>query len=222
MEIVIFGAPGAGKGTQAKVISKKLNIPHISTGDILRAAVAAKTELGKQVESIMAKGELVSDELMAKLVEEMLSSDECKNGFILDGYPRTLRQVEFFEKIRKDHNLTHSCLLNIQVDFDVIFKRLTSRMLCVNCNAIINESEIREENTCPKCGAHNSLIKRKDDRPEVVENRLKVYSEATEPILDYYKENPTLKVINVNGDQAVEEVTKEILEKLEACEKEIS
>jgi len=217
MEIVIFGAPGAGKGTQAKRIAEVLNIPHISTGDILRAAVAAKTELGKQVEGIMSRGELVSDELMAKLVEEMLESEQCKNGFILDGYPRTLNQVKFFEEIRKKHNLTNTCLLNIQVDFDVIFKRLTQRMLCINCNAIINENEIKEENVCPNCGAKNTLIKRKDDRPEVVENRLRVYRESTEPILKYYEENPTLSVINVNGDQAVEKVTNEILEKLKAC-----
>jgi adenylate kinase len=217
MEIVIFGAPGAGKGTQAKIISQKLGIPHISTGDILRAAVAAKTELGKQVEQIMAKGELVSDELMAKLVEEMLESDKCKNGFILDGYPRTLKQVEVFEEIRKRHNLDNSCLLNIQVDFDVIFKRLTSRLLCVNCNAIVSESEIKEANVCPKCGAKNSLVKRKDDSPEVVKNRLKVYRESTEPILQYYAEHPTLTVINVNGDQPVEKVTEEILTKLENC-----
>ena len=217
MEIVIFGAPGAGKGTQAKRIAEVLNIPHISTGDILRAAVAAKTELGKQVEGIMSRGELVSDELMAKLVEEMLESEQCKNGFILDGYPRTLNQVKFFEEIRKKHNLTKTCLLNIQVDFDVIFKRLTQRMLCINCNAIINENEIKEENVCPNCGAKNTLIKRKDDRPEVVENRLRVYRESTEPILKYYEENPTLSVINVNGDQAVEKVTNEILEKLKAC-----
>ncbi len=217
MEIVIFGAPGAGKGTQAKIISEKLNIPHISTGDILRAAVAEQTELGKQVEQIMERGELVSDELMAKLVEEMLESEQCKNGFILDGYPRTVKQVRFFEEIRKKHNYKNSCLLNIQVDFDVIFKRLTSRLLCINCNAIVTESEIKEKDTCPKCGAKETLVKRKDDTPEVVENRLKVYRESTEPILKYYEENPTLKVININGDQKVEDVTAEILEKLKDC-----
>ena len=217
MEIVIFGAPGAGKGTQAKRISEVLNIPHISTGDILRSAVAAKTELGKKVEAIMAAGELVSDDLMAQLVREMLESDKVKNGFILDGYPRTVKQVEYFEKIRKELNLNNSCLLNIQVDFDVIFKRLTSRLLCINCNAIVNESDIKEENTCPVCGSKNTLIKRKDDAPEVVRRRLNVYKESTEPILEYYEKNPTLKVINVNGDQAVEKVTEEILEKLKDC-----
>ncbi len=217
MEIVIFGAPGAGKGTQAKRISEVLNIPHISTGDILRSAVAAKTELGKKVEAIMAAGELVSDDLMAQLVREMLESDKVKNGFILDGYPRTVKQVEYFEKIRKELNLNNSCLLNIQVDFDVIFKRLTSRLLCINCNAIVNESDIKEENTCPVCGAKNSLIKRKDDAPEVVRRRLNVYKESTEPILEYYEKNPTLKIINVNGDQAVEKVTEEILAKLKDC-----
>ncbi len=219
MEIVIFGAPGAGKGTQAKIISEKLSIPHISTGDILRSAVAAGTELGKQVEGIMARGELVSDELMAKLVEEMLESDKCKNGFILDGYPRTLNQVQFFEEIRRKHNLNNSCLLNIQVDFEVIFKRLTSRMLCLNCNAIVTESEIKTENTCPKCGSVGTLIKRKDDTPEVVEKRLAVYKESTEPILNYYSENPTLTVINVNGDQPVENVTSDIMKNLEVCNK---
>ncbi len=217
MEIVIFGAPGAGKGTQAKRISEVLNIPHISTGDILRSAVAAKTELGKKVEAIMAAGELVSDDLMAQLVREMLESDKVKNGFILDGYPRTVKQVEYFEKIRKELNLNNSCLLNIQVDFDVIFKRLTSRLLCINCNAIVNESDIKEENTCPVCGSKNTLIKRKDDAPDVVRRRLNVYKESTEPILEYYEKNPTLKVINVNGDQAVEKVTEEILEKLKDC-----
>ncbi len=217
MEIVIFGAPGAGKGTQAKIISQQLNIPHISTGDILRAAVAAKSELGKQVEQIMAKGELVPDKLMAQLVEAMLESDECKNGFILDGYPRTLEQVEFFEEIRRKHNMRNSCLLNIQVDFDVIFKRLTSRLLCINCNAIVTEAEVKEENVCPNCGAKNTLVKRKDDQPEVVEKRLRVYKESTEPILKYYEENPTLRIFNINGDQPVEKVTEDILKKLKTC-----
>ncbi len=217
MEIIIFGAPGVGKGTQAKVLSQDLNIPHISTGDILRAAVEEGSPLGKQVKEIMEKGELVSDGLMAQLVKDMLHSERCKNGFILDGYPRTIPQVEIFEQIRKDLNLQHTCLLEIKVDFDVIIKRLTSRLLCVKCQSIITEEQIVEKDTCPVCGSKGSLIKRKDDTLEVVQNRLKVYQDATEPIINYYLNSGDLKVLSVNGDQPVEKVTREIENKLTEC-----
>ncbi len=217
MEIIIFGAPGVGKGTQAKVLSQDLNIPHISTGDILRAAVEEGSPLGKQVKEIMEKGELVNDELMAELVKDMLHSERCKNGFILDGYPRTIPQVKIFEQIRKELNLQHTCLLEIQVDFDVIIKRLTSRMLCVKCHSIITEDQIVEKDTCPVCGAKGSLIKRKDDTLEVVQNRLKVYRESTEPIINYYQKSGDIKILTVNGDQPVEKVTREIENKLQEC-----
>jgi adenylate kinase len=217
MEIIIFGAPGVGKGTQAKVLAKDLNIPHISTGDILRAAVEEGTELGKIVKGIMEKGELVTDDLMAKLVREMLFSDRCKNGFILDGYPRTIPQVHIFEGIREELNLKHTCLLEIKVDFDIIVKRLTSRLLCVKCNSIITEEQIVEPDTCPVCGGKNSLIKRKDDTLEVVQNRLKVYKEATEPIINFYKEKGSIKIVSVDGNQPVEKVTESIEEELKNC-----
>ncbi len=217
MEIIIFGAPGVGKGTQAKILSQDLNIPHISTGDILRAAVEEGSDLGKQVKAIMEKGELVSDDLMAELVKDMLHSERCRNGFILDGYPRTIPQVKIFEQIRKDLNLQHTCLLQIEVDFEVIIKRLTSRLLCVKCNSIITEDQIVEPKTCPICGANESLIKRKDDTLEVVQNRLKVYRESTEPIINYYKENGGIKIISVNGDKPVEKVSMDIENRLQEC-----
>jgi len=214
MEIVIFGAPGVGKGTQAKILSEKLDIPHISTGDILREAVSSKSELGLQVQEIMAKGELVPNDLMGKVIKERLYKLKDQNGFILDGYPRTIDQVYIFNQICKELNYDNVCLLEIQVPFEVIIERLTKRRLCAECNSIVNVDDSKDGTTCPKCGTKNSLIQRDDDSFDVVSNRLKIYKEITSPILDFYRENNCLKMITINGQQDLNKVNHDIMNEL--------
>jgi len=214
MEIVLFGAPGVGKGTQAKLLSEKLDIPHVSTGDILRAAVSSKSELGLQVEEIMAKGELVPNDLIGKIVKESLYQLKDQNGFILDGYPRTIDQVSIFNQICKELNYNNVCLLEIQVPFEIIINRLTKRRLCTECNSIINVDNSNDGYSCPKCGTKNSLIQRDDDSFDVVTKRLEIYKERTEPIIDFYRENNCLRMITINGQQDLDKVAYDISSEL--------
>lgn len=209
MRIIIFGAPGAGKGTQAKIISEKLAIPHISTGDILREAVKAQTELGKKAQAIMASGELVPDDIMIGIIKDTLNSDKCKAGFILDGFPRSLPQAVELDKLFGELNITNVYSVVIDVNEDEIVRRLTSRTACKACNAIFNDSEISGLDKCPKCDAENSFYKREDDKEEVIRRRLKVFSETTQPVLDFYKEKNSIVI--VNGLNSVEKISEELM-----------
>lgn len=213
MQLILFGSPGVGKGTQAKILSSKLNIPHISTGDILREAIKNKTPLGIEAQKIVQKGELVSDKIMIGIIKETLKQDKNKNGFILDGFPRTMNQAESFEKLLKELNLTNFYLVNITANENEIIKRLTNRRQCKKCGNIFNYNKIKNTSTCPNCGAKNSFIQRKDDKEEVIKYRLEIYKSTTFPVLNYYEKKG--KVINVNGLNEIEEVTKDILTKLE-------
>lgn len=214
MKIIIFGAPGVGKGTQAKVLSKKLHIPHISTGDILRTAVSKKTSLGLEAKEIMDKGELVPDDLMGKLIDEVLHDEQTKDGFILDGFPRTIQQAEILESVleKLDGN-DHPVVLNLSANDDLIVKRLSQRRACSACGNIINLNYIDDPSTCPYCGSSDTFEKRKDDEENIIRNRLRVFHETTEPVIEFYRSKT--KVIEINGTQPVEDVTQDILEKLD-------
>lgn len=212
MRLILFGPPGVGKGTQAQILSQMFNIPHISTGDILRDAVNNKTELGLKAKSYMDKGELVPDDVMIGIIKEVLSSERCKNGFILDGFPRTIRQAEALEQIFNELNIRLDYVISLEVDDDEIIKRLTNRRVCKNCGAVYNLliDKIPEDSKCPRCGGE--LYQRSDDNPEVIKNRLKVYRDSTQIVLDYYAKRGILKKINGLGE--INQVTKKILESI--------
>ena len=212
MRLLLFGAPGVGKGTQAKLISSKFNIPHISTGDILRQAVKDKTELGKKAQEIMSRGELVPDDIMIGIIKYRLDKSDCKNGFILDGFPRTEKQAIELDSLVAELNLGELKLVNIFADEEEIVKRLNNRRACRNCGSIFSVSEIEGKETCPKCGAKNSFYLRDDDKEEVIRKRLEVFRNTTESVLKYYQKQN--KVISVNGLGSVEEVSDEILKSL--------
>lgn len=212
MKIIIFGAPGVGKGTQAKILSAKLNIPHISTGDILREAIKSQTELGKKAKAIVDSGELVPDDIVGEIVKETLTSTKCKNGFILDGFPRNVYQAELLESMLKEISNSGLILIKLNADDEIIVKRLSSRRVCSNCGNILNEAEITNDFICPVCHAKNSYYKRSDDEESVIRKRLMIYHEATAPVFNFYKNKAA--IVEVDGTHSIEEVTKEILDKL--------
>jgi adenylate kinase len=200
MRIVLLGAPGSGKGTQAKFMVEKYGIPQISTGDLLRAAVANGTEYGKQAKAVMDKGELVSDEIVLGIIKERLQDDDAKAGFILDGFPRNIAQAESLEILLAEIEQPIDSALLIDVDFDVLMKRLTGRLSCQSCGAVFNRytSPPQKENTCDACGSE--LYHRADDNEETIGKRLKVYEENTAPLIDYYAERNKLRRINGMGE----------------------
>lgn len=213
MNLLFMGPPGAGKGTQAKRISMKYNIPHISTGDMLREAVAKGTELRMKVKKIMEKGELVSDELINQIVEERLSQEDCKNGFILDGYPRTLAQAQELESILQKLSKKLDLALFVDVPEEKLVLRITSRRVCPKCGKVYNLISLKPKNDelCDDCGVR--LIQRDDDKEGTVRQRYKVYMVSTQPLIDYYKNKGILEV--VNGDNDIDEVTNNIIKILE-------
>lgn len=213
MRLILFGAPGVGKGTQAKILSSKLNIPHISTGDILRQAVHDKTPLGIKAKEIMNAGELVSDDIMIGIIRDTLEQQRCKNGFILDGFPRTVAQAEAFDKLAGELNLKDIYLVNIYANNEEIVKRLTNRRACKSCDNIFTYDEVKDRDTCPKCGAANSFYQRNDDKEEVIRKRLSVYEQNTKPVLDHYGNKGF--VVNADGIGRVEDVYAEIIKGLE-------
>lgn len=212
MEIIIFGAPGVGKGTQAKILASKLNVAHISTGDILRAAIKNGTELGMKAKSIVESGGLVPDEIVAGMLKEALKEDRCKNGFILDGFPRTVNQAQILEQIFTDLGKTKIDLIKLDADDEVMVNRITNRMVCNSCGNIAIKSDVTENYTCPVCKSVNSYITRKDDTEEVIKNRLKLYHEQTAPVFAFYTSKAN--IIEVDGTMPIEKVTEEILAKL--------
>ncbi len=210
MYIILFGPPGVGKGTQAKILSEKYNIPHISTGDILREAIANKTELGLRAREIMDAGKLVSDDIMIEIMKETLASPKCANGFILDGYPRTIFQAEELDKIFSELGISNGFIIYIDVKDEEIIRRLSNRRNCKNCGSLYNLLYDKINNRCPKCGANDSIYQREDDKEEVIKKRLAIYKESTLPIKDYYQKKSHLISINGNGD--INKITEKILE----------
>ena len=205
MNLILLGAPGAGKGTQAEMLAAKLQIPTISTGNMLREAMANGSDLGKQVKQCMDEGRLVSDELVLGIVKERTAKPDCQNGFILDGVPRTLAQAKALDEmgVRLDH------VVSLEIDDAVIEGRMTGRRVCPKCGASyhITANPPKKNDTCDQCG--EGLIIRKDDAPETVRNRLKVYHESTEVLKDYYAKQNKLRI--VQGDQSIEGAFKDIL-----------
>ena len=208
MRLILLGPPGAGKGTQAEVLVEKLKVPQISTGDILRAAVKNGTPIGLQAKVIMDAGDLVPDDVIIEVLKERLAADDCKNGYIFDGVPRTIAQAEALD----EQGIVIDTVLSIEVPDDVIVTRLGGRRTCPACGMIyhIVNKKSAVEGICDVCGAE--LIIRKDDEIETIKNRLQTYHKETEPLIDYYKKQGKLK--EVGGDFGIAEQTAEVLKVL--------
>lgn len=200
MKIIMLGAPGAGKGTQAKMIAEKYSIPHISTGDIFRANIKNGTELGKKAKSYMDKGQLVPDELTLDLIMDRFKQDDCKNGYVLDGFPRTIPQAEALDTALKAKGEKVDFAIDVDVPDENIVKRMGGRRACVGCGATYHVvySPTKVEGVCDKCG--EELVVRDDDKPETVLNRLEVYHNQTQPLIDYYNEQGILKSVDGTVD----------------------
>ena len=203
--IILLGAPGAGKGTQAAMIAEEFKVPHISTGDILRRNMKEGTPLGLKAKAFVESGGLVPDEVVIGLVEDRLSQEDCKNGYILDGFPRTIAQAEALDKVARI-----DLAINIDVPFETIIDRLGGRRVCV-CGETYHVSMINGETTCKRCG--KELFVRDDDKPETVKNRLKVYSDQTQPLIDYYRSQN--KVVDIKANGTKEEIFADIKKVLE-------
>ena len=214
MKIIMLGAPGAGKGTQAKKIAEKYAIPHISTGDIFRANIKNGTELGQKAKGYMDQGLLVPDELVVDLVADRVKQGDCKNGYVLDGFPRTIPQAEALDHALAEMGEKMEYAINVEVPDENIVNRMSGRRACVDCGATyhIVDAPTKEDGVCDNCGG--SLILRDDDKPETVKKRLGVYHDQTQPLIDYYTNAGILK--EVDGTIEIEDVFGEIVKILGA------
>ncbi len=214
MRIVLLGAPGSGKGTQAQRLTSIYGIPQISTGDLLRAAASAGTELGLAAKKVMDAGNLVSDDIVLGMIRERLQEDDAQNGFILDGYPRNLSQANSLDALLAEIDQPVDAGLLIDVEFDVLLKRLTGRMSCKSCNTVYNRyfSPPKTEGICDKCGS-TELFHRADDNEETIRNRLTVYEKNTAPVIGFYADKGLLK--RVNGIGKMEDITNAMKAELE-------
>ncbi|MBQ1843107.1 MAG: adenylate kinase [Lachnospiraceae bacterium] len=212
MKIIMLGAPGAGKGTQAIKIAEKYGVPHISTGDIFRANIKNGTELGKKAKEYMDKGALVPDELTCDLVVDRIHQDDCTNGFVLDGFPRTIPQAEALDAALSKDNETMDYAIDIEVPDENIVKRMGGRRACVNCGATyhIVSAPPKVDGVCDHCGGNLTI--RDDDKPETVKKRLTVYHDQTQPLIDYYRKAGILH--SVDGTQPLDDVFSEIVKVL--------
>ena len=208
MKIVLLGPPGAGKGTQAKSISNRYSIPHISTGDIFRKNISENTPLGIEAKSYMDNGQLVPDEVTINMVKDRLQQDDCKNGYLLDGFPRTVHQAEALDNFLTEREESIDTALLIEVPKEFILERMTGRRVCPSCGASyhIKFNPPTNDGKCDLCGS--DVIQRKDDTEETVKERLDVYENQTQPLIDFYKNNKQLSV--VDGTQAINEVFESI------------
>lgn len=212
MNIVLLGPPGAGKGTQAARIVEKYGVPHISTGDIFRANIKAGTELGKRAQEYMNRGELVPDELVVEIATDRLAADDCKEGFLLDGFPRTVFQAEKLDEFMASKGRKIEHVLNIEVGRDDLMARLTGRRVCKSCGASFHVVNIppKQEGICDNCGAE--LVQRADDNEETASNRIEVYNRETKPLIDYYEKAGN--IVNIDGGKAAEDVFAAIADRL--------
>ena len=213
MNIILMGLPGAGKGTQASEIVKKFPIPHISTGDMFRKAIKDETDLGKEAKSYMDRGELVPDEVTVGIVKERISEDDAKKGFLLDGFPRTIDQVESLSQIMSELDREIDAVINIEVPEEELMNRLTGRRICEKCGTtyhlVFNPPKV--DGICDIDGG--KLYQREDDNPETVSNRLSVNVKQSKPILEYYNNKGVLK--NIDGSKDIDEVTKDVIDILD-------
>ena len=200
MKIIMLGAPGAGKGTQAKQIAAKYELPHISTGDIFRANIKEGTALGMEAKSYMDKGQLVPDELTVKILLDRVSKDDCKNGYVLDGFPRTIPQADVLDKAVSELNDKIDYAINVDVKDDNIIRRMSGRRACLNCGATYHIVNVppKKEGICDTCGSE--LVIRDDDKEETVKARLLAYHEQTQPLIDYYNNKGILKEVDGTKD----------------------
>ncbi len=207
MRLILLGPPGCGKGTQAEIISIKFRVPHISTGDILRDNVKRKTDIGNNAKGYMDAGKLVPDNIIIEMIKDRLASEDCKNGFLLDGYPRTIAQAKSLDDLLEQINMKLDYIINIDVNDEDIINRISKRLSCPNCGEVYNliYKKPKKEMSCDSCGTR--LYQRADDKEEVVKNRLDVYRKQTAPLLSYYGE----KIINVDGSKNIEQVTNDVL-----------
>lgn len=205
MKLILLGAPGSGKGTQAAYITEKYDLPHISTGDIFRENIKKQTPLGVKVKEVMNTGNLCPDDLTVELVKDRLSNEDCKNGYLLDGFPRNVFQAEAL-----DGFCAPDKVINIHVDLDKIEHRLVGRRSCPKCNGSFHVDFIGDTDICPTCG--EKLIVRKDDNPQTVKERLEVYANQTAPLVEYYGKQG--KLITVDGDKPITQVFEEIVKVL--------
>jgi adenylate kinase len=209
----MLGAPGAGKGTHALLLSKEYNIPQISTGDILRSHIKNETDLGKEAKNYMDKGLLVPDELVVEIVKSRIQEDDCKEGFILDGFPRTIPQAQALDKALEELGIGLDNVVNIDVSDEVIIKRMAGRRVCPKCGASyhVEHKKPIKDDICDEC--ESELILREDDKEETVRKRLQVYEEQTKPLIDYYEKRGIL--LTIEGTGSVEEIGKKIKDALE-------
>lgn len=209
MKIIMLGAPGAGKGTQAKMIADKYGVPHVSTGDIFRANIKNGTELGMEAKKYMDQGLLVPDELTVKILLDRVSQPDCKNGYVLDGFPRTIPQAEVLDKALAELGESIDYAIDVDVPDENIVKRMSGRRACVSCGATYHVVHVppKKEGICDRCGSE--LILRDDDKPETVKNRLDVYHKQTQPLIDFYKKKGVLKT--VDGTVDMQDVFKAIV-----------
>ncbi|NLW55344.1 MAG: adenylate kinase [Firmicutes bacterium] len=212
MNLVLLGPPGAGKGTQAEKLIKEFQIPHISTGDMLREAIKNRTELGAQAEKYMTAGELVPDEVVIGIVAERLMQSDATGGFLLDGFPRPVPQARALDQFLQENGKALTAVVNIEVDPQILIARLSGRRVCGTCGAVyhVETKQAKEPGICDLC--QGELIHRADDHEETVKNRLAVYSEQTEPLIQYYRESGLL--LQVNGEKSIDEVYREIIQEL--------
>jgi adenylate kinase len=209
MNLMVFGAPGAGKGTQAKFLIEKYSIPQISTGDILRAAIAEKTEMGLEAKKFMDEGKLVPDSTIIGIIKDRLAKYDCKKGFILDGYPRTLPQAEALKELMSDMGIKLDKVISLNVPDELIVGRITGRRVCGECGASfhVKFSPAKTENTCDYCSGN--LIIRKDDNAQTVKSRLEAYHTQTAPLIEFYSDMGVM--LNLDGTKEVLQVKKEML-----------
>ena len=214
MNVILLGAPGAGKGTQAVRLAEKYNIPHISTGDIFRSNIKGQTPIGIVAKSYIDKGQLVPDEVTIQIVKERLEMDDCKNGYLLDGFPRTIAQAEAFDEMLKELNIKLDVVVNIDVKDDVIISRIINRRLCPSCGRGYNLVTLKPkiEGVCDDCGT--PLYQRKDDNEETIKSRLEVYNKQTKPLIEYYEKQNLL--LQIDGAGEISEVAKKIITGMEA------
>ena len=214
MNLILFGAPGAGKGTQAVELVKKYNITHISTGAMFREAIANHTAMGEAANAYISKGNLVLDEVTNGLVKERLAQEDCKNGFLLDGYPRTINQAENFTKTLEELNIVLDAAVNLDVDYDLVINRIVNRRVCPKCGKGYNLISLppKKEGICDDCGT--PLFTRQDDNEETIKSRLNVYDKQTKPLIAYY--DKLGKLVSVDSNGSIDTVVNDIIKTLEA------